>query len=304
MCLERLEQALKNWQAKLAEFEYELSITSNAEQKFELKRKIKECEGEIERLKTSIDSITLQIKPHSIEEESAKSHIHINNQSPPIENKPDMYSEQGIDYTLLSYLLEQQQWQKADLETNRIMLQAAIQEEQRWLKAEDIKKFPCQDLLTIDRLWWHYSKGRFGFSVQTRIWLEEKSWRFAERIGWLREDPCVFITEKLNFSLYAPLGHLPSWNVAARFGRDTFVKHGGYNNILSSLSQRLAECSIDKTSGSSDVQDTEESLSSGNYSGRFGTDIKLFRGNLKIHKFIVWIFLAFGGIGIIVRFFN
>ncbi|MEH1784569.1 MAG: GUN4 domain-containing protein [Nostoc sp.] len=29
---------------------------------------------------------------------------------------------------------------------------------------EDIKEFPYQDLLTIDRLWVKYSDGRFGFT--------------------------------------------------------------------------------------------------------------------------------------------
>jgi len=50
---ERLEQALVNWQRKQAEYEYELSVTSSTEKKFELRIKIEECQREIKRLKES-----------------------------------------------------------------------------------------------------------------------------------------------------------------------------------------------------------------------------------------------------------
>jgi len=50
---ERLEQALVNWQRKQAEYEHELSVTSSAEKKFELRIKIEECQREIKRLKES-----------------------------------------------------------------------------------------------------------------------------------------------------------------------------------------------------------------------------------------------------------
>jgi hypothetical protein len=50
---ERLEQALVNWQRKQAEYEYESSVTSSTEKKFELRIKIEECQREIKRLKES-----------------------------------------------------------------------------------------------------------------------------------------------------------------------------------------------------------------------------------------------------------
>jgi hypothetical protein len=47
---EKLKEALMNWQDKKAHYERELTITSNAEKKFELHHKIQECEREIQRL--------------------------------------------------------------------------------------------------------------------------------------------------------------------------------------------------------------------------------------------------------------
>ena len=53
MSKEGLEKTLKNWQEKLAYFENELSITSSSTQKFELRKRIEECEQEIKRIERS-----------------------------------------------------------------------------------------------------------------------------------------------------------------------------------------------------------------------------------------------------------
>ena len=50
MSREKLEQTKRNWEEKLAEYEYELSITASAPQKFELRKRIEECQQEIERI--------------------------------------------------------------------------------------------------------------------------------------------------------------------------------------------------------------------------------------------------------------
>ena len=88
----------------------------------------------------------------------------------------ELYSECSMDYTLLRDLLKEGKWKEADLETARVMLNVVTQEkqrfiaEQKFLTEEDIKNFPCTDLYTIDRLWVKYSKGRFGLSIQNKIW--------------------------------------------------------------------------------------------------------------------------------------
>ena len=56
MSWSKLEQAKRKWEEKLGHYEYELSITSSAPQKFELRDRIQECEQEIERIKAKINS--------------------------------------------------------------------------------------------------------------------------------------------------------------------------------------------------------------------------------------------------------
>lgn len=94
------------------------------------------------------------------------------------------------------------------------------------LDKEAIEKISARDVYTLDRLWVEYSKGRFGFSVQKRIFDEVKQERkkFAEKIGWsdvgLIGDMFSSIPyntfswipyDKLKFTLNAPEGHLPVW---------------------------------------------------------------------------------------------
>jgi len=76
----------------------------------------------------------------------------------------------GMDYINLRNLLAAKKWKEADEETLRVMLKVAGREKEGWLNEESIEKFPCEDLRTIDQLWVKYSNGRFGFSVQKRIY--------------------------------------------------------------------------------------------------------------------------------------
>jgi hypothetical protein len=106
-------------------------------------------------------------------------------------------SEKGIDYRKLRDFLKTEQWGWADCETLEVMLHAANQEPAGWLDADSLINFPCKDLNTIDRLWVTASSGRFGFSVQKRIWEECGSitsqdltdWKeFGNRVGWRVKD--------------------------------------------------------------------------------------------------------------------
>lgn len=79
-------------------------------------------------------------------------------------------SSVGMDYRQLRDLLAVGKWKEADAETARVMLAAMKREKEGWLREEDTWFFPCEDLRTIDQLWVKYSNGRFGFSVQKRIY--------------------------------------------------------------------------------------------------------------------------------------
>ncbi|MBC6424722.1 MAG: GUN4 domain-containing protein [Hormoscilla sp. SP12CHS1] len=64
-------------------------------------------------------------------------------------------------YHRLRDLLLAGKWEKADVETLRVMLQVAGRLEEGWLENDQIENFPCEDLRAIDKLWVKYSNGRF-----------------------------------------------------------------------------------------------------------------------------------------------
>jgi len=123
----------------------------------------------------------------------------------------------GMDYTNLRNLLAAKKWKEADEETLKVMLKVAGREEEGWLNTKSIDNFPCEDLRTIDQLWVQYSNGRFGFSVQKRIYqslggtreYDEKVWEaFSDKVGWRRKNEWVYYKD-LTFAERAPEAHLP-----------------------------------------------------------------------------------------------
>jgi len=122
----------------------------------------------------------------------------------------------GMDYTNLRNLLAAKKWQEADRETLRVMLKVAGMEEEGWLDRKSIEKFPCEDLRTIDQLWVKYSNGRFGFSVQKRIYqslggtskYDREVWeKFGDKVGW-RKNGWLFYKD-LTYEEKAPEANLP-----------------------------------------------------------------------------------------------
>lgn len=128
-----------------------------------------------------------------------------------------LVSQIGMDYSGLQDLLSGGEWQKADLETGRLLLKVSNQEGLGYLLSTDVNKFPCEDLEIIDSLWLKYSEGRFGFSVQKQIYEslvkdnkydETLSLAFGDRVGWRVKSQWLNYKE-LTFSIEAPPGHLP-----------------------------------------------------------------------------------------------
>lgn len=133
---------------------------------------------------------------------------------PRIDLEVEQCSERGIDYTHLRNLLTAKKWREADWETGSIILQATGREKRGYLNSSDFEKFPCADLCTLDQLWQDYSDGRFGFSIQKRIYEEEgKDYRkLAERVGWCVGGNWVSyaaLTWHQDAAKTAPEGHLP-----------------------------------------------------------------------------------------------
>ncbi|MEG4939117.1 GUN4 domain-containing protein [Microcoleus sp. F4-D5] len=147
----------------------------------------------------------------------------------PIEPDVPLKSERGVDYTKLRDLLATGQWKEADGETLKKMLEVADRTNEKWLREEDIDRLPCEDLRTIDQLWVKYSNGRFGFSVQKRIYeslggsrgeYDQKSWEaFGDRVGWRVNswflgwgvNSSWIGYNDLKFNTKAPQGHFPRW---------------------------------------------------------------------------------------------
>ncbi|MBE9001951.1 GUN4 domain-containing protein [Nostoc sp. LEGE 12447] len=157
-----------------------------------------------------------------------------------------------LDYQNLENLLKAKKWKEADEITTRIMLKVAKKEEQRSLDLESINNFPCTDLHTIDQLWVKYSNGHFGFSVQKRIWLEcggkvdyETECRLGDRVGW-RKEKSWLLYDKYNFSLNAPLGHLPCPDCDYRFLIEIYGADMDKDRTASSLAYRLLNCNLSK----------------------------------------------------------
>jgi serine/threonine protein kinase len=155
-------------------------------------------------------------------------------------------------YRQLEVLLAAGKWEEADQETEKVMLEVANRTKEGWLNVVSIDDFPCEDLWAIDGLWVKYSKGRFGFSVQKRIYQSLGGTReynsevgnsFADQVGWKKEGSWVSYSE-LNFSNKAPEGHLPRLTgLIAREGLG-FVYWGVVEGGFSSLASRLIKCNI------------------------------------------------------------
>ena len=185
-----------------------------------------------ESLQSRIDELNHQLEQNKIqsqsdqkklnEKESITSQLKEQLQQLKISSKsnkntePELKSEKGIDYSRLRNLLAAEKWKEADQETSNVMLQAAGQK-QGWLDTDDINKFPCEDLRTINQLWLYFSDGKFGFSVQKEIYLslggtrdyDQKIWeKFGDRVGWRKGGEWLDYYD-LNFDKTAQEAHLP-----------------------------------------------------------------------------------------------
>ncbi|MGW7409191.1 caspase, EACC1-associated type [Streptomyces sp. NPDC054833] len=141
-------------------------------------------------------------------------------------------SPRGVSYARLAQLLTEGEWAEADSETAHRILEVCGTEA---LDFEDVKALPYEDLKIIDDLWVAHSNGRFGFSVQARLWLKlgppppapfspngevdsdaydkymKRIENFADLIGWRNEGEWRYDDGAVGlvWDLSAPVGHLP-----------------------------------------------------------------------------------------------
>ncbi|MCL2932318.1 MAG: GUN4 domain-containing protein [Trichodesmium sp. MAG_R03] len=123
-----------------------------------------------------------------------------------------------INYKKLRDLLAAGKWKEADEETGNCMLKVTKRDKEGWFRAKDIDNFPCEDLGTIDKLWVKYSNGKFGFSVQKKIYqslggtrqYDQKIWEaLGDKVGWRQGGSWLGYSD-LDFHLNTHYtGHLP-----------------------------------------------------------------------------------------------
>jgi hypothetical protein len=167
------------------------------------------------------------------------------------DDEVQLVSAVGMDYINLRNLLAAGKWKEAAQETARVMLKVASREKERWLDESSIDKFPCEDLRTIDQLWVKYSNGRFGFSVQKRIYeslggtreYDSKIWEaFGDRVGWCVNNNWLKY-DYLKYDTKAPEAHLP---FKCGWGLLVIAGEGNFKVVfqIHSFASRLVDCNI------------------------------------------------------------
>ncbi len=147
-----------------------------------------------------------------------------------------LISAVDLDYTPLQDLLARKKWLDADQETWDMLCHLVNRNPGYYLNKQDIANLPCDHLLKIDKLWVNYSGGRFGFSVQSRIYevVEEDYYSFCDRIAWPVHNSHLR-DQDFEFQLQAPVGHLPSRRWVGGFD---WWRHAG------AIAGKLAQCNI------------------------------------------------------------
>jgi len=168
-----------------------------------------------------------------------------------------LVSSRGINYTKLRDLLAQGKWKEADQETTDLLLRVSNREKEGWLTPEDVKNLSCEDLRTMDKLWFAHSNGKFGFSVQSEIYQSLGGTRqynvdiyskFADRVGWRENGNWIYYKDVTFDQRGARTGHLPTVGGRAFGGRGTVVL-GGIDwswiyGMASFFGVSIVECNI------------------------------------------------------------
>ena len=176
-----------------------------------------------------------------------------------INQEVELKSSCGMDYRKLRDLLKAGKWNEADQETSLLMV-AVVRGKKYYglyidIYIDEIENFPCEDLRTIDQLWVKYSNGRFGFSVQKKIYhslggtttisSSSKIWEaFCDTVGWRKEGQWLQYYKDITFDITAPQAHLPSCYVYELRRSITFLRSDQVNGYFSALASRLVSCNI------------------------------------------------------------
>jgi hypothetical protein len=158
-----------------------------------------------------------------------------------IEREVEPKQKQPVEFFLncqkLEKLLELGKLRDADHETKRLLLELAGREKEGWLLSEDIKRLSLQSLSAIDQLWIKYSNGRFGFSIQSKIWhrlgcrsSDDTSTQtiseniFGQSVHWRVGNRWLSPWDSFNYDFQSPQGSLPREYIFALNGWWSYSK--------------------------------------------------------------------------------
>lgn len=151
------------------------------------------------------------------------------------------------DYNDLRNLLQSLEFRQADEKTYWLMCRSVGK---GWgeLEARDINDIPREVLKTIDKIWIKYTNGKFGFSVQKKIWqqcgspglfneggnFDEEAYskwvKFGSRVGWYKYEDWVTYQDVDLITT----GALPVlwWRGLDEFGKHPLLQGKGFSVII------------------------------------------------------------------------
>ncbi len=164
-----------------------------------------------------------------------------------------------LRYEKLEGFLRNGQWQEADQETFRVMLEVVGKEKDDYFTQKELLEFPCKDLLKIDGLWLEYSKingvSKFGFSLQKEIirkcgykldgsYPGDEIWYdFCNEVGWRDKKTKEWHNPTYTLDINTKIGTLPA--AAGRGGAGGgFVFAIFATSVRSVFSSRIETCRL------------------------------------------------------------
>ena len=142
-------------------------------------------------------------------------------------------SEVSLDYSPLQRFLLNESYEDADRFTSSKLRELAGEKavKRGYVYFSEVESIPGIDLLTLNKLWLVYSRGKFGFTVQAKI-LDSLGGRYDKlwpRIGWKKDGIWTRYPKAFNWSIDAPNGHMPLVNQLRGVRlMDALLNHKGF----------------------------------------------------------------------------
>lgn len=151
--------------------------------------------------------------------------------SPPNSSTPTPVTPSAAEKTptstldLLSRQLAAGNYRQADETTRALLIELAGESAHRrgYVFFSEVQFISAEDLRAIDELWREHSNGKFGYSVQKRLWekVQRDFTRFFIKVGWMKKLDTEI--EQYNYRAFpdefvwemkddTPEGHLPLTN--------------------------------------------------------------------------------------------